>query len=156
MILDRFNLYFVLTIGFASIVAAGDVAPSLAMPISQPGPAAQLAASQGCQQDIEAMFQHATLGRSRVVVTFNGSQTSLMPLYESPYVAGFDVTLFPIDRTEFILTLQVRPISVDAPSVRILATQLCSLAHQGGARFNGVMLYDGNEMTAAQMAEPGR
>lgn len=115
---------------------------------------AQSAGAETCRQNIEAIFGRAPLGRSRVVVTFTGPQTSLMPLYETPYVHEFDVTLFPVERIKFVLTLQVRPTSADPARLSILASQLCALARQSGARFNGIMLYEGNDMTAAEMADP--
>jgi hypothetical protein len=149
--MPRGTVIFVILVGVAICAES----PTAAMTVGRVGPAsADSSRSAECQHHIEAIFQRATLGRSRVVVTFTGLQRSLMPLYESPFVGEFDVTLFPIDRTRFVLTLQVSPTSADPARVSLLANQLCTLAQQGGARFNGVILYEGNEMTAAEMADP--
>ena len=77
--------------------------------------------------------------QTRVVVTFTGSQESLLPLDEAVGPQA-DSTLFPIDHNSFVLTIQVRS-SFLQPSPQIFADRICELGSSAGARFNGVMSF---------------
>jgi hypothetical protein len=53
----------------------------------------------------------------------------------------------------FVLTIQARPINAQAEQSARFADQVCSVAERSKARFNGVLLLEGNSMIDAAMAK---
>ncbi len=128
--------------------------------------AAPTSPSAGCETSVSRLVGAAD-SDTRVVVTFTGSQTALLPLDEK-IDPRFESTLFPVSRDTFVLTLQMRPAQLDPSTATAFAKQVCSLGISNGGRFNGVMSFkfesmtrDGrtltrNRMTDAVMAEPSK
>ena len=121
-------------------------------------------ATSECERSVSRLVSSADAD-TRVVVTFTGSQKSLLPLDER-VDPRFESTLFPVSRENFVLTLQVRPAQVNPSAAPVFAQRVCSLGVSNGGRFNGVMSFKfesmtnggqtltRNRMTDAAMAEP--
>jgi hypothetical protein len=110
--------------------------------------AAAINPSIECEQSV-AKIVSAADGHTRVVITFTAdSQRALMPLDESPG-AGLDLTMFPIARDRFVLTLQLYPPHSSRADAAAFAKGVCSVGLSSGARFNGIMSFK-REFTASE------
>jgi hypothetical protein len=117
-----------------------------------------------CERSVSKLVSAADPD-TRVVITFTGSQTALLPLDERAD-PRFESTLFPVSRENFVLTLQVRSTQVSPSAAPVFAQRVCSLGVSNGGRFNGVLSFKfesmtsggrtltRNHMTDAVMAEP--
>jgi hypothetical protein len=126
--------------------------------------AAGISPNVECEQSIAKVAGTAD-GHTRVVITFTAdSQHALLPLYESPGT-GLDLTMFPIARDQFVLTLQLYPPQSSALDMAAFAKGVCAVGLSSGARFNGILAFrreyttsGGHTLTrenmiAAEMAE---
>jgi len=117
-----------------------------------------------CERSVAKIVGTAD-GHTRVVITFTAdSQRALLPLYESPGT-GLDLTMFPIARDRFVLTLQLYPPQSSPAGAAAFAKGVCAVGLASGARFNGIMAFkreykktEGRtltreSMTGAEMAE---
>jgi len=117
-----------------------------------------------CERSVSKIIGAAD-PQTRVVITFAASsQRALLPLYESPGT-GMDLTLFPIARDRFVLTLQLHPPRSSPADAAAFAKGVCAVGLGSGARFNGIMSFkrefitsEGRtltreNMTGAEMAE---
>jgi hypothetical protein len=80
----------------------------------------------------------------------------LVPLFEAASGPNAEVTLFPINRTLFVLTIQFHIVqsNLDTPLFQPWTSTVCDLAESHGARYNGAIAYSGNHMTGADISEP--
>lgn len=101
-----------------------------------------------CEQSTLQLLGSASGSDSRVVITFTGSQSALLPLDERVGGAA-ESTLFPIGTDSFVLTVQVRPSATPLADVASFAKQVCSIGTSSGGRFNGVMSFVHESVTVA-------
>ena len=127
--------------------------------------AATIDPSVECERSVAKIIGTAD-GHTRVVITFTAnSQRALLPLDESAGT-GLDLTMFPIARDRFVLTLQLYPPQSNPAEAAAFARGVCKVGLSSGARFNGVMAFKREyttsagrtltreNMTGAEMAEP--
>ena len=120
------------------------------------GASAQPSPPATCQSRIATFVGQYAKPKSRFVLTFTGSQQALQSLWEG--VSGSDAvtTFFPVDRTMFVLTIDVR---VSEPPMTPAALQawagrICGLAAAHRARYNGALAYsdtDKNDLNEADI-----
>ena len=100
-----------------------------------------------CEQSVSKIVGAAD-GQTRVVITFTAnSQRALLPLDQSPGT-GLDLTMFPIARDRFVLTLQLYPPHSSRADAAAFAKGVCSVGLMRGARFNGIMSFKREYLTS--------
>jgi hypothetical protein len=124
------------------------------------GPAStQTSRPETCQSRISTFVVQNARPQGRFVLTFTGTQRALQPLWEDISGSDAETTLFPIDRTTFVLTIRtgVAEPRLTKSELDGWAGRICNLAAAHGARYNGALAYsaaDNNEMTEADMSPP--
>ena len=120
------------------------------------GASGQAEQPRSCTSRIATFVGQYAKPKSRFVLTFTGSQQALQSLWEG--VSGSDAvtTFFPVDRTMFVLTIDVRvsepPMTPDA--LQAWAGRICGLAAAHRARYNGALAYsdtDKNDLNEADI-----
>jgi hypothetical protein len=117
---------------------------------------AQTGPEPTCRSRIASFALQYAKPHHRMVFTFTGSQEALTPLWEATSGLNAESTLFPIDRTLFVVTIQIPVIepNITAEALEAFAGVMCDIAAAHGARYNGAVALVANDMIGADMSEP--
>jgi hypothetical protein len=118
--------------------------------------AAAAAEPQSCASRVQGFIRQYAKPQTTLVLTFTGAQNAVLPLAEAASGPSAEVNLFPIDRTLFVLTIEIHVVkpNLDTPIFKPWTSTICDLAEGHGARYNGAIAYSGNHMIGADMSLP--
>ncbi|MEA3038404.1 MAG: hypothetical protein QOE79_917 [Sphingomonadales bacterium] len=116
--------------------------------------AADAVASQTCASRVAGFVREYAPRHPRLVFTFTGSQTALLPLFEAAGGPHSELAFFPIDRRLFVLTLTYRAIDPQLELAEGWASEICRLGESKGGRYNGALAFLVNDLTGADMSPP--